>query len=243
MGATLGGAFAGTLGQVFGLSVSAPAFAMVGMGAMVGGSTGAAMTAVTMIFEMTRSYDIVLPMILAVGASLATRRLLSSENIFTAKLVRRGQAVPRGLHANLFLVQKAKDVMETDVQIVSADTYLDEFLRRPEHNGAIRHVVLTREGRISGVLRIIRVFAVNSHKPISDVTLGAVAQRKLHDRSRRLPRCSTSSLACRAGGAAMALVVSRGGGRAPPGPNQIRGIITKEHIADSVAKSVEIYSG
>ena len=43
---------------------------MVGMGAMVGGATGAAMTAVTMIFEMTRDYDIVLPMILAVAVGL-----------------------------------------------------------------------------------------------------------------------------------------------------------------------------
>ena len=78
---------------------------MVGMGAMVGGGTGAAMTAVTMIFEMTRDYNIVLPMILAVGASLATRRLLSRENIYTLKLIRRGHPVPRGLHANMFLVQ------------------------------------------------------------------------------------------------------------------------------------------
>ena len=94
MGATLGGAFAAALARV-GIPASAPAFAMVGMGAMVGGGTGAAMTAVTMIFEMTRDYDIVLPMILAVGGSLATRRLLSRENIYTAKLTRRGQPVPR----------------------------------------------------------------------------------------------------------------------------------------------------
>ena len=46
---------------------SVPAFAMVGMGAMVGGGTGAVMTAVTMIFEMTLDYDIVMPMIVAVA--------------------------------------------------------------------------------------------------------------------------------------------------------------------------------
>ena len=40
---------------------------MIGMAAMVGGSTGAALTAVTMIFEMTRDYDIVMPMIVAWG--------------------------------------------------------------------------------------------------------------------------------------------------------------------------------
>ncbi len=54
MGAALGAAFAAALQTVFpGTPVTLPAFAMVGMGAMVGGGTGAAMTAVTMIFEMT----------------------------------------------------------------------------------------------------------------------------------------------------------------------------------------------
>ena len=56
---------------------------------MVGGGTGAAMTAVTMIFEMTRDYDIVMPMILAVASSVGVRRMLSPENIYTIKLVRR----------------------------------------------------------------------------------------------------------------------------------------------------------
>ena len=84
--------------------INIPSFAMVGMGAMVGGATGALMTAVTMIFEMTRDYSIVLPMILAVAMSVGVRRLLSRENIYTAKLERRGHAIPKALHANMFLV-------------------------------------------------------------------------------------------------------------------------------------------
>ena len=71
IGATLGAAFASAIAIVIpGAPVSAPAFAMVGMGAMVAGGTGAAITAVAMIFEMTRDYDIVLPMIIAVAFSL-----------------------------------------------------------------------------------------------------------------------------------------------------------------------------
>jgi CIC family chloride channel protein len=41
--------------------INVAAFGIVGMAAMVGGGTGAAMTAVTMIFEMTRDYDMVTP--------------------------------------------------------------------------------------------------------------------------------------------------------------------------------------
>lgn len=57
-------------------------------GAMVGGATG--MTAVTMIFETTRDYDIVLPMILAVALSVGVRRLLSYENIYTPEALASG---------------------------------------------------------------------------------------------------------------------------------------------------------
>ena len=240
MGATLGAAFAGLLTQFLHLPVNAPAFAMVGMGAMVGGGTGAAMTAVTMIFEMTRDYNIVLPMILAVGASLATRRLLSRENIYTLKLIRRGHPVPRGLHANMFLVQSAKDVMETDVPIVPAEMHLDEFLLQPENKGAIRHVVVTRGNRISGVLRINTGIRQQLARTQTGVTLGDVARRDftivqegdaVFDVIRRMSRR----------GVTMALVVDAPNKRTIPRPQQIRGVITKEHVADSVAKTVSIY--
>src|SRR5208337_2144750 len=96
------------------LDISIPSFAMVGMGAMVGGGTGAVMTAVAMIFEMTRDYTIVLPMILAVAMSVGVRRVLSRESIYTLKLYRRGQVLPRALQANMFLVRRAAEVMDTD---------------------------------------------------------------------------------------------------------------------------------
>src|SRR5271167_2883538 len=155
MGATIGGAFSSAMIAFHvPLDINVPAFAMVGMAAMVGGTTGAAMTAVTMIFEMTRDYNIVLPMILAVAFSLGVRRLLSPENIYTLKLARRGHLVPKALHANMFLVRRASEVMETDVLVLPADTPFDEFLSRPDHGGRMRHVIVSRTNRISGVVRV-----------------------------------------------------------------------------------------
>src|ERR1700739_2605620 len=126
MGATLGGAFGALSAAIFpSLNLSIPAFAMIGMAAMVGGGTGAAMTAVTMIFEMNRDYDIVLPMILAVAVSVGVRRPLSRENIYTLKLFRRGHVIPKALHANMFLVRRANEVMDTDVMLAPAEASFD----------------------------------------------------------------------------------------------------------------------
>jgi CIC family chloride channel protein len=53
------------------LPISAPAFAVAAMAGVVGGSTGAAMGAIVMIFEMTRDYTVIIPMTLTVAISMA----------------------------------------------------------------------------------------------------------------------------------------------------------------------------
>ena len=135
------------------------------MAAMVGGGTGAAMTAVTMIFEMTRDYDIIMPIIIAVAVTIGVRRLLSRENIYTVKLVARGHLIPKALHANMFLVRHAEEVMDRDVLTLPADTDFAAFLRETKASG-FRHIVVTRNDRIVGVLRVNTELRVGLAKPI-----------------------------------------------------------------------------
>jgi CIC family chloride channel protein len=238
MGATLGGAFAALASTILpGLPISIPAFAMVGMGTMVGSATGAALTAVAMIFEMTRDYDIVLPMILAVAVGLGVRRMLSRENIYTMKLVRRGHPIPKALHANMFLVRSASDAMDCDFLLVDEATSFDDFMRMAPESSGMRHVVVTRGHLIVGVLRVNtalrRTVSAGSH----NVTLGALAQRNytivraasaMFDVIARLGRHK----------AVMGVVVE---GQGRPRANNVVGVITKEHIADEVVDSVRIY--
>ncbi len=238
MGATIGGAFAAMLSALHvPFAIDIPSFAMVGMGAMVGGGTGAVMTAVTMIFEMTRDYGIVLPMILAVALSVGVRRLLSRENIYTLKLARRGHAVPKALHANMFLVRRANEVMDTDVVLASAEISFDTFLTEPEHHGRLRHVAVFEGNRIIGVLRVNTALRRASEGAQSTVKLGDIASRNftivreddiVFDVIRRIWRRQ----------AVMALVVR---GRGVPRPADVAGVITKEHVADSVASSIKVY--
>ena len=100
VGATLGGAFGLLLRAVAPrLAIAPAAFALAGMAGVVAGATGAAITAVVMIFEMTRDYSVVLPMTLTVAVSYALRRLLCSDSIYTLKLSRRGIHIPDALYA------------------------------------------------------------------------------------------------------------------------------------------------
>jgi len=239
IGATLGASFASLISMVWpGAPVSAPAFAMVGMGAMVGGGTGAAMTAVAMIFEMTRDYDIVLPMIIAVAFSLGVRRMLSRESIYTLKLVRRGHPIPTALHANMFLVQNAAQVMETDVFVLDAATPFRDMLARSE-GVPFRHVVVTKEQEIYGVLRINTGLRRAVSQGEADITLGVLAQRNFIVVRENEVAFSVITRLWKQH-AVMAVVV---GGQEGHDPTRVLGVIAKEHIADSVASSIRIFPG
>jgi CIC family chloride channel protein len=238
MGAALGGAFAALMNTLLPLQLSVPAFAMVGMGAMVGGATGAVMTAVTMIFEMTLDYSIVMPMIVAVAMSIGARGMLSRETIYTLKLVRRGRAVPKARHANMFLVRAAREVMDTDIQVLPAEASFDDYLRQPEHAGRLRHVVVTDKDHIYGVIRVNTGLRRGLEGAQTGLSLGDVASRNFtvvtedqtaFDVIRRIWRHN----------AIMAVVV-RGAHGAPRGSDVV-GVITKEHVADSVADSIKAY--
>jgi CIC family chloride channel protein len=238
MGATLGGAFAALLNAAgLPIQLSVPAFAMVGMGALVGGATGAVMTAVTMIFEMTLDYSIVMPMIVAVALSIGARRVLSRETIYTLKLVRRGRSIPTARHANMFLVRSAREVMDADIQVLPAEASFDDYLRQPEHAGRLRHVVVTDKGRLFGVIRVNTGLRRGLEGTHTGVSLGEVASRNFtvvgesetaFEVIRRMWRQS----------AIMAVVVS---GQGIPRGDDVIGVITKEHVADSVADSVKAY--
>ena len=238
MGATLGAAFASVVKAVDpGAPVSLPAFAIVGMGAMVGGGTGAVMTAVTMVFEMTRDYDIVMPLILAVAASVGVRRLLSRESIYTLKLVRRGRSLPKALHANMFLVRHAGEVMDANVLVLPAKVTFDSFLHDHVTQARFHHVVVTQEGRLYGVIRINAGLWRGIEASGNAMTLGDLASQDYTIAPEDAIAFDVIERMWRKR-AFMAIVVK---GTGIPHGEQVVGVITKEHVADSVASSMKIY--
>ncbi|HEX3983129.1 MAG TPA: chloride channel protein, partial [Acidisoma sp.] len=238
MGAMLGAAFASAITALFpGAPVSLPAFAMVGMGAMVGGGTGAAMTAVTMIFEMTRDYNIVLPMIVAVAVALAVRRLVSRETIYTLKLVRRGHPIPTALHANMFLVRNAGDIMEHDVLVLDENAAFSDFSRLAAAQGGLRHAVVTRGGAVLGVILLDADLRKAVDLTGDDTKLGELVSPNftiVEETDAAFDVITTLSRK----NAVVAIVI----GLTRLGePQRVLGVITKERVADAVASSIELY--
>ena len=121
MGATFGAAYGQILTAIFpDINISVPTFAIAGMAALVGSSTGAVFTSVVMIAELTGNHNIVLLVILTVSLSYSVRRLISLPSIYTLKLNRRGHTVPEGREAAITAAHLAEDFMTDNFEILLA---------------------------------------------------------------------------------------------------------------------------
>ena len=213
--------------------LSLPSAAIIGMAAMVGAGTGGVMTAIVMVFEMTRDYAIIVPVIVAVALAAGVRRALVSETIYTVKLRHRGHRIPKERHINLYLVKQAQDIMERGFIVASAGTMLKDAIL-PDDIDDVRPIVVEREGRIVGLI-----------PPRSGLWLEAgtnpdvrvekfVEGRLVICREQDLLSLALARLKRHRAGAA---IVYRGPAR--PRVQDVAGIITKRSIADAVIDSYE----
>ena len=119
MGAAGGAAF-GHLCQALvpGLDVAIPTFAIAGMAAAIGGSTGAVLTGIVMLTEMTKDHSIMLPLAITCSVAYAVRKAIMDESIYTMKLRARRHSVPQSLHASLLTSERIENLMAREFTVV-----------------------------------------------------------------------------------------------------------------------------
>lgn len=137
LGATLGGAYGLIVQQLFpGLAIAPPAFAMVGMAAVLAGAVHAPLTAIILLFEMTNEYRIILPLMFAVTVSLFISRYLQRDSVYTFGLMRKGIRLERGRVVDVLESITVDEIMEKRVVTLrEADslTMASNLLLRTRH--------------------------------------------------------------------------------------------------------------
>ena len=239
MGAALGAAYGVALRALFpALHVLPAAFALAGMAGVVAGATGAALTAIVMIFEMTLDYSVVLPMTLTVAVSYGLRRYLWSESIYTMKLTRRGHYMPQALQANAHLVHHISDMTLDPATVMPSSTPTDQ-LDRSEEPGPPLCIVLLDGDRVAGVLPREWVLGHPS-KLRAAAQLGDVALQDYVTISKDATIVDLLALLVATHAAVAVVVSSADSGSVAPG-KRILGVITKATLAETLAEGMELF--
>lgn len=169
MGATLGGAYAVLLGPLLpdaGLTVVAAA--VIGMAGMVAGATGAVVTAIVMIFEMTRDYNVIIPLMITASVAYGIRRALLRDSIYTMKLSRRGHTIPEALQTNLYLMHTARELLEVPMlrRPISDPTTLRRLMRNLRQ---APHVLLVNGEQVAGLISAAKLRQLDPDTSLADI--------------------------------------------------------------------------
>jgi CIC family chloride channel protein len=166
IGATFGAFFGSAMNIIFPHATASPgAYALVGMGIMIAGTTHATISAMMLIFEITSNYQVILPLMLGTIIATITARLIMRENIYTMKIALSGEYIFKGRNMTLLQsipirqhIQKKFDKVPEDMPFVK----ILDLLRRSDH---ATFPVVDKKGNIVGIisLRDIRPYMFEQH--------------------------------------------------------------------------------
>jgi H+/Cl- antiporter ClcA len=135
-----------------GLGISPGAFAVVGMAATFGASTRATFTAIVFLFELTRDYQVIVPLMLAAVVADLIAGSLMHDSLMTEKLARRGLRVRTEYEVDVLRTTRVADVMTREVETLREDATVGEARRRFQVGRHGAYPLVDDAGRCTGIV-------------------------------------------------------------------------------------------
>jgi chloride channel protein, CIC family len=128
------------------------AVATVGMAAVFGATARAPLTAIIIVFELVGDYELVLPLMLAVGLAVFLHDRVRPEGIYASHLRRRGVVLGRPDDVDVLQRVLVREVMTTRHPTIPADEPREEVAARFSAGGTHGYAVVDGRGQLVGVL-------------------------------------------------------------------------------------------
>lgn len=135
-------------------------YALVGLGAFLGSTTHAPMTAIFLLFEMTQDYQIALPAMLSTIIALVVARSVERESIDTYALARQGKTLQISKDRLVLRQTAVSAVMSRDVQMVSDSDSLHDILSAAGNTAQSTLPVVDSEGDLRGLIVLHDLLAI-----------------------------------------------------------------------------------
>ncbi len=155
IGAMTGGAFGKLLQMLFpAMAISPGAYALVGMGAFLSAATHAPMTAIFLLFEMTASYQVIIPIMLTCVIGTAICRRFKQHSLETFELARAGIDLEAGKERNIMKSLKVGDVMARDLETVPESMTLRQFTDFVASTHHTNFPLVDAYGALTGIISV-----------------------------------------------------------------------------------------
>jgi CIC family chloride channel protein len=155
LGAVIGGCF-GSIAAMFipQVHIAPGAYALVGMGAFLSAATHSPMTAIFLLFEITDSYEVIVPIMLTCVIGTAVARHFKKDSLETVELSRAGIDLEAGKERNIMKSLQVGDIMVRDVETIPEHMTLGQFARFIEQTQHTNFPLINSRGELTGIISV-----------------------------------------------------------------------------------------
>jgi H+/Cl- antiporter ClcA/CBS domain-containing protein len=151
--AAFGTLFGSAVEQVApGLGIAPAAFALVAMAAIFGASTRASLAAIVFVFELTRDYQVIVPLMLATVVADLVFNTLSEHSIMTEKLSHRGLRIGRHFGVDPLSTRTVGEIMTSAVVTLGSTATVGDARERFAAGSHGAYPIVDRDGGIAGIV-------------------------------------------------------------------------------------------
>jgi len=170
VGAATGAAFGIIVHHFFPTVTALPAaYALIGMASVASGTTGATLTTIVMSYELTRSYEIILPVMLGAVISGFITTFLYGKTMYTEPLLRRRGILFHGKRElNLLSMIRVEESMVKDAVYVYQDDKIKYAKGIATKNKIAKIPVLDRDNHPVGLIHYMDIAHKDDEKKITE---------------------------------------------------------------------------
>ncbi|MHC4224216.1 MAG: chloride channel protein [Planctomycetota bacterium] len=157
IGAALGlmvGAAAQEIFATMDMTVEPKHYAVLGMAAVLAATTHAPMTAIFMLFEMTRETEIILPTMVAAITASVFSRAIGLESIYVYALRKRGTYLPEGIEETTLTTTTVQDLLRRDAVWIHESATFDMIVGMVQKTRTDSIYVVDQNTSLLGAIRL-----------------------------------------------------------------------------------------
>lgn len=127
-------------------------FTLVGMAGLIAGVIHAPLTGLFLIAEITRGYELIIPLMITAGFAFMTSKYFNQHSLYTMQLAKRGELITHNKDKAVLTLMKLHSEVEKDFSTVSPDDNLGDLVKVVSNSKRNIFPVIDKEEGLVGVV-------------------------------------------------------------------------------------------
>ncbi len=156
-GAIAGFFFARLINSFNGVVLPADNFALAGMAGMMAAVMHAPLTGIFLTAEITRGYDLFIPLIITSTAAYLTIMRFEPHSVYTKRLAQSGQLITHHKDKAVLRLMQVRKLIESDFEVISPEAKLRDLVKAISRSRRNLYPVVDEKGMLKGMVKLADV--------------------------------------------------------------------------------------